>query len=99
MVIAVPAPAPPRKQQNQQDQEKHASLGAGFQKPTSAHVILRSARAEVQKKSKKKLPAPGVGLEWAVLNWNTPAIDFYNSLGATPIVRVDHHAPLRACAG
>jgi GNAT superfamily N-acetyltransferase len=23
-------------------------------------------------------------LEWSVLNWNTPAIDFYNSLGATP---------------
>lgn len=22
-------------------------------------------------------------LEWAVLNWNTPAIDFYRSLGAT----------------
>ena len=24
-------------------------------------------------------------LEWAVLNWNTPAIDFYNSLGALPM--------------
>ena len=24
-------------------------------------------------------------LEWAVLNWNTPAIDFYNSLGAAPM--------------
>ncbi|WP_020122885.1 GNAT family N-acetyltransferase [Streptomyces canus] len=23
-------------------------------------------------------------LEWAVLNWNTPAIDFYESLGARP---------------
>jgi GNAT superfamily N-acetyltransferase len=23
--------------------------------------------------------------EWAVLDWNTPAIDFYNSLGATPL--------------
>jgi GNAT superfamily N-acetyltransferase len=23
-------------------------------------------------------------LEWAVLNWNTPAIDFYKSLGAKP---------------
>lgn len=23
-------------------------------------------------------------LEWAVLNWNTPAIHFYQSLGATP---------------
>ena len=24
-------------------------------------------------------------LEWAVLDWNTPAIDFYNSLRATPL--------------
>jgi GNAT superfamily N-acetyltransferase len=24
-------------------------------------------------------------LEWAVLDWNTPAIDFYRSLGATPL--------------
>jgi len=23
--------------------------------------------------------------EWAVLDWNTPAIDFYNSLGAPPL--------------
>ena len=23
-------------------------------------------------------------LEWSVLNWNTPAIDFYKSLGAGP---------------
>lgn len=23
--------------------------------------------------------------EWAVLNWNTPSIDFYNSLGAKPL--------------
>jgi GNAT superfamily N-acetyltransferase len=24
-------------------------------------------------------------LEWAVLNWNTPALDFYRSLGAEPL--------------
>jgi GNAT superfamily N-acetyltransferase len=24
-------------------------------------------------------------VEWAVLNWNTPAIDFYKSLGAVPL--------------
>lgn len=24
-------------------------------------------------------------LEWAVLDWNTPALDFYRSLGATPL--------------
>ena len=23
-------------------------------------------------------------LEWAVLNWNTPSIEFYRSLGAVP---------------
>jgi len=40
--------------------------------------------------------------EWAVLDWNTPAIDFYNSLGATPlsewtIMRLSG-TPLRALA-
>ena len=30
--------------------------------------------------------AKGCGrMEWAVLDWNTPAIDFYKSLGATPM--------------
>ncbi len=24
-------------------------------------------------------------LEWAVLNWNRPSIDFYRSLGARPL--------------
>jgi len=24
-------------------------------------------------------------MEWAVLDWNTPAIDFYRSLGAVPM--------------
>jgi GNAT superfamily N-acetyltransferase len=41
-------------------------------------------------------------LEWAVLNWNTPAIDFYRSLGARPmdewtVNRVDGEA-LKALA-
>ena len=36
-------------------------------------------------------------LEWSVLDWNTPAIDFYKSLGATPmdewsVYRVDGDA-------
>ena len=36
-------------------------------------------------------------LEWSVLDWNTPAIDFYKALGATPmdewtIFRVDGSA-------
>ena len=39
-------------------------------------------------------------LEWAVLNWNTPAIDFYRSLGARPMTewtvnRVSDEALLR----
>ncbi len=30
--------------------------------------------------------ARGLGrLEWSVLNWNMPAIDFYKSLGAEPM--------------
>ena len=41
-------------------------------------------------------------VEWAVLNWNTPAIDFYHSLGARPmdewtVNRVDGEA-LKALA-
>ena len=28
--------------------------------------------------------------EWSVLDWNTPAIDFYRSLGASRDGRVDH---------
>ena len=36
-------------------------------------------------------------LEWSVLDWNTPAIDFYKALGATPmdewtVYRVDGSA-------
>lgn len=42
-------------------------------------------------------------LEWSVLNWNTPARDFYRSIGATPMdewtaQRLDGHA-LTALAG
>ena len=42
-------------------------------------------------------------LEWAVLDWNTPAIDFYNSLGATPmsewtIMRVSDDALIAVAA-
>ncbi|EDY53740.1 MULTISPECIES: GNAT family N-acetyltransferase [Streptomyces] len=40
-------------------------------------------------------------LEWSVLNWNTPAIDFYNSLGARPqdewtVYRLTDEALVRA---
>ncbi|HEX4535244.1 MAG TPA: GNAT family N-acetyltransferase [Rhizomicrobium sp.] len=34
----------------------------------------------------KRAVAEGCGrFEWAVLNWNTPSIDFYKSLGAEPM--------------
>ena len=41
--------------------------------------------------------------EWSVLDWNTPAIDFYRSIGARPmdewtVQRLDGQA-LRALAG
>lgn len=42
-------------------------------------------------------------LEWSVLDWNTPAIDFYRALGATPMdewtVNRVEGAALRALAG
>jgi GNAT superfamily N-acetyltransferase len=42
-------------------------------------------------------------LEWSVLDWNQPAIDFYRSLGAQPMAEWTVHrlsdAPLRALAG
>ncbi len=41
-VAAIPPP-PTRKQQDQQNQAEHMSLGAGFQKPASAHTTLRIA--------------------------------------------------------
>jgi hypothetical protein len=43
-------------------------------------------------------------LEWAVLDWNQPAIDFYRSLGAVPmsewtVFRLDREALARVAAG
>ncbi len=39
----------------------------------------------------------GLGrLEWAVLNWNSPAIEFYRSLGAGPL---DEWTTYRLCDG
>lgn len=37
---------------------------------------------EIVKKAKEKKCGR---VEWSVLNWNTPAIDFYKSLGALPM--------------
>ena len=44
--------------------------------------VGKALLAEVARVSRDR----GCGrLEWAVLNWNTPAIEFYESLGAQPL--------------
>ena len=30
-----------------------------------------------------------IDMEWNVLDWNTPAIEFYRRIGAKPITRLD----------
>jgi GNAT superfamily N-acetyltransferase len=35
--------------------------------------------------AKRVLAQGGVGIDWEVLDWNKPSIDFYDSLGATAI--------------
>lgn len=47
--------------------------GKGYGKQLLAHL----AKTAVQRNCGR--------LEWSVLNWNTPAIEFYNSLGAKPM--------------
>jgi GNAT superfamily N-acetyltransferase len=40
----------------------------------------------VIKRIAAKAKAEGCGrIEWSVLNWNKPAVDFYRSLGAVPM--------------
>ena len=50
-----------------------AHRGKGVGKALLAHV----ARVAVERRCGR--------FEWAVLDWNTPAIDFYRSLGAVPL--------------
>ncbi len=52
---------------------KPEARGRGYGKALLAH-LARLAKER------------GCGrVEWAVLNWNTPSIDFYRTLGATPL--------------
>lgn len=65
-------------------------LGAG--KALLARLAQRCVEAELGR------------LEWAVLNWNTPSIEFYDSLGAAALTewtrrRVDGEALERLAAG
>ena len=50
-----------------------AARGRGIGKA----LLLHLARLTVQR--------DGGRLDWAVLDWNTPAIDFYKSIGAAPL--------------
>lgn len=50
-----------------------AARGAGLGRA----LLTRLAEIAVERGCKR--------LEWAVLDWNTPAIDFYKALGATPM--------------
>jgi GNAT superfamily N-acetyltransferase len=54
-----------------------------FVKPESrGHGIGKALLAHLAKLAKER----GCGrLEWAVLDWNTPSINFYKSLGAVPL--------------
>jgi GNAT superfamily N-acetyltransferase len=48
--------------------EKHRGIGAGF--ALYSEIIAQGKRDNVRR------------IEWNVLDWNTPAIDFYNKSGA-----------------
>jgi GNAT superfamily N-acetyltransferase len=54
-----------------------------FVKPESrGHGIGKALLAHLAKLAKER----GCGrLEWAVLDWNTPSINFYKSIGAVPL--------------
>jgi len=65
--------------------------GAGYGKALLAHL------------AKEALARGAVRVEWSVLNWNKPSIEFYERLGAKPntewtIYRLSD-APLKALAG
>ena len=65
--------------------------GAGYGKALLAHL------------AKEAIARGAVRVEWSVLNWNKPSIEFYERLGAKPntewtIYRLSD-APLKALAG
>ena len=68
-----------------------AQRGQGYGKA----LLLQVARVAVERHCER--------FEWSVLDWNTPAIGFYRSLGARPldqwtIYRLDREALLRLTA-
>jgi diamine N-acetyltransferase len=42
-------------------------------------------KALIANLAKRVIARGGVGIDWEVLDWNKPSIDFYDSLGATSI--------------
>ena len=42
-------------------------------------------RALIAHLARRALESDGVAVEWEVLDWNRPSIDFYDSIGARPI--------------
>lgn len=42
-------------------------------------------KALIANLAKRVIEQGGVGIDWEVLDWNKPSIDFYDSLGATSI--------------
>ncbi|MBV8978973.1 MAG: GNAT family N-acetyltransferase [Alphaproteobacteria bacterium] len=45
----------------------------------------RYGRALIAHLARRALEHGGAGVEWEVLDWNKPSIDFYDSLGARPV--------------
>ena len=48
--------------------------------------------------AKRVLAHGGVGVDWDVLDWNKPSIDFYDGIGATPNTGLDRLRHRRRCA-
>ena len=46
--------------------------------------------------AKRVVAHGGAGMDWAVLDWNKPSIDFYDGLGATAITELDRLPSLAA---
>ena len=42
-------------------------------------------KALIANLAKRAIAHGGIGIDWEVLDWNKPSIDFYDSIGATPI--------------
>ena len=65
-------------------QQRAQFVLVGFVQPDIALLGLQFVKALLQHLAQLAV-AKGCGrLEWAVLDWNTPAIEFYESFGARP---------------